>query len=133
MRAYPQNSPHAAARIVALGLLADGRLDPRELRVLDEMSAHELLGLSHDAMRDVIAELCEDLLAEASAAHACAIDPYQQAQLLGEVTDPELRARVLSLCQAVVEADDEISEGEAIVLTQAVEHWGMERQMLAPH
>jgi hypothetical protein len=33
---------------------------------------------------------------------------------------------------AVVGADAQVTEGEAIVLTAAVEHWGLHRDMLAP-
>ena len=133
MRTYPQNSPQAAARIVALGMLADGHLDAAELSVLQSLRASEQLGLSAQEMHAVVQDLCEDLLSAASVtwADACTIDPAQQASLLAEVTDPVLQAKVLSLCVAVVEADAHVSEGEAIVLGQAVEHWGLQRAMLA--
>ena len=34
MRPYPRNSPRAAARIVALTLLADGKLQPVDCRTV---------------------------------------------------------------------------------------------------
>ena len=134
MRNYQQNSPQAAARIVALSLLADGHLDAAELAVLHRLRAHEQLGLSADDLHGVVQSLCEDLLsgAEVTWADACTIDPYLQSQILAEVTDPALQAKVLALCVAVVEADAHVSEGESIVLSQAVEHWGMQGAMLAP-
>ena len=95
--------------------------------------APEQLGLSPQALHAVVQDLCEDLLSAASVtwADACTIDPAQQASLLAEVTDPVLQAKVLALCVAVVEADAHVSEGEAIVLGQAVEHWGLQQAMLA--
>ena len=45
MRSYPRNSPQAAARIVALAMLADGDLTRTELDALDQLDAHEQLGL----------------------------------------------------------------------------------------
>ena len=45
MRHYPPNSPHAAGRIVAMALLADGHLSRLELDVLDRMELHTQLGL----------------------------------------------------------------------------------------
>ena len=37
MRKYPQNSPQAAARILALTIIADGDLDKAEFALLDEL------------------------------------------------------------------------------------------------
>ena len=39
MRTYPHNSPQAAARIVALAMLADGQLCVEEILVLDYVQA----------------------------------------------------------------------------------------------
>ena len=36
MRSYPNDSPQATARILALAMVVDGHLAPSELRVLDE-------------------------------------------------------------------------------------------------
>jgi hypothetical protein len=37
---------------------------------------------------------------------------------------------VLRLCVAVVEADGHVAEGESIMLVEAVEQWGLHREML---
>ena len=49
---------------------------------------------------------------------------------MAEVDEPALRARVLSLCMSVVQADGHVAEGESIVLGAAVEHWGLHSMML---
>ncbi len=41
---YPRNSPHAAARIVALTLISNGGITASELAVLEAMQAHEQPG-----------------------------------------------------------------------------------------
>lgn len=134
MRTYPTNSPEAAARIVALAMLADGYLSPSELAVLDRQKAHLQLGLAHEEIDAVLHGFCEDLLAgtRQSWADNCQIDERTLAQLMSEVDDPELRRRVLQLCVSVVEADEQVTEGESIVISAAVEHWGMQLEML-PH
>lgn len=33
MRSYPTNSPAAVARLIAMAMLADGRLDNREIEI----------------------------------------------------------------------------------------------------
>jgi uncharacterized tellurite resistance protein B-like protein len=132
MRSYPVNSPQAAARIVALTLLADGHLCKAELDMLAQQRAAEQLGLSSSELQDIVRVFCEDLLAGARTdwSDACSIDPRTLAELMAEIDDPELRLKLIKLCVAIVEADDHLAEGEATVLTAAVEHWQMQRMML---
>ena len=131
MRSYPTNSPQAAARIVALTMLADGHLAKSELDVIERQGAHEQLGLDLETMQSVLHGFCEDLLhsAHLTWSDACRIDPRTLAQLMAEVDDPALRMKVLQLCLKVVQADDHVAEGETIVLGAAVEHWGLHREM----
>lgn len=132
MRPYPTDSPQAAARIVALTMLADGHLCKRELDVLKRLRLDERLGLDPAEWRAVLHGFCEDLLAsaDAAAAHTCSVDPHTLASLLGEIVDPALRRTVLRLCLAVVESDEHVSDGEWTVVSAAVEQWGLEHEML---
>ena len=134
MRTYPNNSPQAAARIVALAMLADGQISRSEIEVLDRLRCHEQLGLRPDEMRTVVHSLCDDMLstAELTWATACQVDPRTLAILMAEIDDPELRLKVLALCVAVIEADGRVVPNEAIVLTAAVEQWGLQRRILQP-
>jgi hypothetical protein len=127
MRNYPRNSPQAAARIVALTLLADGHLGKAELDTLERLDAPRVLGLARGELDAVLQTFCEDLL---SAAHltwadTCRIEPDTLAELMAEVDDPALRLRLLRLCLALIDADDLVAEGEAIVLDAALTHWGL--------
>ena len=127
MRTYPLNSPHAAARIVALTLVSDGQLKNAELDALEAVHAHERLGLSRDELRWVVHGFCADLLADAQwrGDDDCHIEPETIERLLGEVDQRQLRRTVLQLCVAVVHADREVHEGESVVLLAAMEHWGL--------
>lgn len=134
MRSYPTDSPHAAARIVALTLVADGHVSKTELDVLDRVGACRQLGLDPHAMHSVLQAFCEDLL-QAGHPHwadACQVDPRTLSQLMAEIESPALRIKVLRLCVAVVEADDHVADGESIVLVSAVEQWGLHHEMLTP-
>lgn len=134
MRSYPTNSPEAAARIVALTMLADGHLSQSELNVLRRSGGSEPLGLEPGRLHDVVHALCEDLLhgAQVSWSGTCRVDPHTLSQLLSEIDDPTLRERVLALCVQVAEADDHVSDGESLVLTHAVEQWGLHARMFHP-
>jgi hypothetical protein len=133
MRPYPTDSPQAAARIVALVLLSDGQLSRSELAAVDHLQVHAALGLDRAGLRLVIHELCEDLLDEAHLAwaDACRVTPRSLEALLADVADPALRRTVLGLCVRLAEVDGRIADGEAALLVAAVEHWGLQREMLA--
>lgn len=134
MRTYPHDSPEAAARIVSLAMLADGHLGQNELDAVARLPPQARFGLEPADWREVMHAFCEDLLSSAPTAwaDACRIDPRTLQQLLAEVQDPALRQRVLQACVAVAEADGWVSDGESIVLTAAIEQWGLHRQMFEP-
>ncbi len=132
MRTYPNNSPQAAARIVAVATLADGHLCKPELDVLDRLRAHAQLGLQPEEFHCVVHAVCEDLLsaAQLTRVNACRIDPGTLARLMAEIDDPLLRLTVLRLCVSVIEADGHVADGESVVLLAAVEQWGLHRWIL---
>lgn len=134
MRKYAKNSPQAAARIVALTLIADGDIGQAELALLDDLAVHQQLGLDRDELHAVIDTFCEDLLSskQLELADVCPVDEYTLAELMGEIDDPALRRKVLDLCVRLAEVDDQVAEGESVVLSAAVAHWSLQYQMLSP-
>ena len=131
MRSYPANSPQAAARIVALTLVADGDIGDAEIEWLDRLMVHEQLGLARHELHAVLDTFCEDLLSsdQLKWADACPVDERTLADLMGEIQDPALRLKLLRLCVELAESDAHVDEGESIVLVAAVEHWGLQREM----
>jgi len=132
MRIYPCNSPQAAARIVALTVLADRDIDRTEFDLLDRLAVHEQLGIDRQEFHAVLDGLCEDLLSSEQLkwADACPVDDRTLAELVGEIKDPALQRRLLRLCIGIAEANGQVAEGESIVLTAALEHWGLHHEML---
>ena len=134
MRTYPNNSPQAAARIVALAILADGHLCQSELDALDGVDAYKQLGLRPLELHAIVRSLCEDLL---TCSHrnweaACRVDPGTLTALLAEIDDRHLRAKVLRLCATVIAADEHVTEGEAVFLAAAVDRWRLPRDKSGP-
>jgi uncharacterized tellurite resistance protein B-like protein len=131
MRTYPQNSPHAAARIVALALVADGHLCKAELDQLRLLGAAEQLGLADAELQAVTHAFCEDLLATAQHGweDACRVDPGTLRALLAEVDEPSLRMAVLALCLSIVQADDHVADGESMVIASMVEQWDLQHAL----
>ena len=134
MRSYPANSPQAAARIVALTVVADGDIGDAEIEWLDRLVVHEQLGLARHELHALLDLFCEDLLSSEQLkwADACPVDERTLAALMGEIQDPVLRLKLLRLCVELAEVDAHVDGGESIVLVAAVEHWGLHREMFRP-
>ena len=100
--------------------------------MLRDLDAASQLGLPPQRLYTALREFCEDLLATSDAcwSRACRIDEQSMAAMLREVQDRALRERLMKLCIAVVEADGRIDDGESIVLTTAVEQWGLDSTSL---
>ena len=125
MRTYPSNSPEAAARIVALTMLADGHVCRSEMRALDALHAGAQLQLTPEQLQAVLRGLSEDLLACAYPqwGSACQMDGNALGALLAEVSDPALRATTLALCRQLAQADAHSSPAEERLMERLAGHW----------
>lgn len=134
MQTHAIDSPQACACIVALALVADGNIGPEELQCLDRLDAHERLGMSRDEMLTVMSEFCVDLMQEAPEKWSPTgpLDELELTRIMARVTQPALRQRVLHLCVQLVEADGCVDQAESTLVNAAVEHWGLQRQMMQP-
>lgn len=131
MRSYPTDSPQAAARIVALTVVADGDIGDAELHWLDRLAVYQQLGMTRRELHALLDTFCEDLLSSGQLkwADTCPVDERTLAQLMSEIQDPALRRKLLRLCVDLAEVDARVDEGESTVLVAAVEHWGLHREM----
>ncbi len=125
MRNYPCNSPEAAARLVALVLIADGHVSRVELDALETMQVEQTLGLAPGGFAEVVQHTCEDLMLGASgqASLVCQVDEQTLDLLLDEVTDPALQQCTLLLAAAVAVADRHMADAESVVLEAAHRRW----------
>lgn len=127
MRTYPRNSPEAAARIVALALIADGHVSRSEIEALQHLHVDRELGLAPGSFATHVHQLCEDLLmgAYASGPMVSLIDEATLASLLDEVDAPALQHKVLRLVEAAAGADQHLADAEATVIEAVRAHWGL--------
>lgn len=125
MRSYPRNSPHAAARLVALALIADGHVCPSEVQALRRCGFEAGLGLGPQDLGEVLQALCEDLLQMAlpSGSLAASVESSVVEALAREVDDPALRQHVLAAIAAAAAADGQLADGEEFVLEALQRQW----------
>jgi hypothetical protein len=126
MRSYPRNSPEAAARIVALLLIADGHVCRSEIETLKHLQLEQTLGLPDGRFGQVMHTLCEDLLLGAAGTGSlmCSVDASTLAALMAEIDEPSLQRSVLRLVNAAADADDHLADAGTLVLEAARRHWG---------
>ncbi|MFT3734842.1 MAG: hypothetical protein QM776_07435 [Rhodocyclaceae bacterium] len=125
MKRYPQNSPQAAARILALSMLADGELEPSELTSLRLGAATSRLGLTRDAFNDVLEDFCADLMSNTwiDASGNCVVTPVLMREIFSEVDDPHLRNEIARLIGHVIRADSRLHYGESVMLQTLIHSW----------
>ena len=128
MRHYPSDSPESMGRLVALTLMADGAIDASELKQLDHTDTIRRLGLNEESFDRVIHELCDDMLSSAHRTPAghLELDVKSIDHLLTEVQHPLLQKQVLRMMLDVVNADSELSGGEAVLVAEAMKFWGID-------
>lgn len=121
----------AAARVLALMVAANGRVDPRELDALDQLHAFARLGLPRAQFSALVQDCLREVgtgLAECSWLRAR--DQAYVDLLLDEVTDPQERLMVCRLAAAAVTADGQVSADERLVFDHALGRWHISRSML---
>jgi hypothetical protein len=127
LRVYPANSPRAKARLIALALLADGRLADGELDALDRNGAFVRLGIARDLFFEVLADFCADLLRLPEGQRKALLTPAMLAGLFAEIDKGEDRTMLLQLIFELAHSDGTISGNEEILLQQAIENWTVAR------
>jgi hypothetical protein len=127
VRSYPTDSPEAAARIVALVLIADGQMCSSELEQLTKLGAERALGLEPHLLPHLVYTLREELHARRgeTGSPVNGIDDAMLASLLAEIRDPALQGTVLRLSQAAAQADGRVVDGEAWVVQAARKQWNL--------
>jgi hypothetical protein len=116
MQSLPVNSPQAAARVLAMALVADGHYSMTELRALDRLDAPARLGLSPEAFKDVLDRFCQDLLAIGNGRWTGMVDGDTRQQLMAEITLPDLQDLIAQQCEALTLADGHLADGEVDLL-----------------
>lgn len=126
-----KHETESAARLLALVVASNGRVDPRELAMLDELDAFErlgvlrarVIGLAQDSVREQAAEPAPRLWLSLGA-------QWQLDHLLDDVADPAQRLLLCRLAAAVVTADGRVTSDERQVYTHMLARWGISDAMV---
>lgn len=131
MRSYPTNSPEALARLVAMAILADGRLDNREVDWIKQNDTAALLGVDRDTLIQVLLDCCRDVINEAEQERVFLLEDHRLARLADDLTDPALQKVALSAMLILAKSDGSVSEGEETLLRFLMSRWSLALEDLA--
>lgn len=125
MRTYEVNSPQAAGRILALMMIVDGNLASAELQAMHSSKILEHIELEPGAFQLLLQNLCDDMLT--STVHgAVQLSNGVIDSLLDEISEPDLRRKLLQAMWKIADADDWLADGEAVLLARASAVWSAE-------
>ena len=131
MRNYPVDSPHAAARVLALTLIADGGVSQKELNTLAGLADAQAIGIEPGLMDEVLQQLCQDLEMVSRRRWGRELEPAQLDPLLDEVRAPLLRSRVLQLAYNIAQSDGRLSDSEGRLISHMNRRWHPESWAIA--
>lgn len=126
MRRYRPNSPEAMARVLAMTLLADARLDDRELAAMERLQIYRLLGVTELEFASIVSDYCSDLVRSSAGSHAIdLLDSARIAEIVSEVDEPKRRLELARVILTLLKSDGEFSDSELSMLRQVLNHWNL--------
>lgn len=125
MHNYALNSPQAAARLLALSMIADGNVCRSEVDAVRQLGSEAALGLPPGGLATVLQTLCEDLLysAHSNGSLTSCIEDALLESLIRDVDDPALQRKIMEAIAVTASADGHLSDGERIVLEALQRCW----------
>lgn len=122
----------ASARVLALMVVANGAIDPKELATLEELDAFRRIGVPRErfeALADDCLKTFGQHLGECSWLRAP--DQVYVDRLLDAIDDPAQRLLLCRLAAAAITADGHVSSDERLVYEHALTRWRIDQTMVA--
>ena len=127
MKTYPPNSPEAVARVIAMTMITDARLDDRELEVMDRLFLYDIMGLDREAFSAVVRTYCDDLVRHGGAegGRIDLMDRERIDDIIGQVDDPERRLQTARMIATVAKADGHLHDAELALFRHVLTRWNL--------
>lgn len=129
---YTHSPSEAPARVLALTVVSNGRIDERELRILDELDAFQRLGVPRQRFVELAQTCLDDLGADLAQRSWLSLDDsLYLVGLLDAIADPGQRLLICRLAAAVITADGNVSGSERRVYGFTLARWGISEEQVA--
>jgi uncharacterized tellurite resistance protein B-like protein len=125
---YVTDSPAAIARAVALTMMADASVHPKELDALDAIDLYAKLGLTREEFLGVASECFADAMLDMRARDRLTLlDDALVDRILADVQDPRARELAYRASVALLPADGRLNDSELAVLQRMLDTWRLPR------
>lgn len=127
-----RQTPSPSAHLVALAVAANGRIDDRELSMLEGLDAFRRLGVSRPQFHALAQGYLNGLGRRLAQRQWLGLsDRLQVAPLLRAVEDPGDRLTICRLAAAVIIADGRVTADERALYRHLLATWGISETMVA--
>ena len=132
MKTYSKDSPEAMARVLAMTMITDARLDDRELDAMDRLRLYELMGLSREDFSRVVKDYCDDLLhgGGASTGKIDLMDRDRIDAVIDSIGDSSMRLKTAHMILAIAKADGQLHDTELALFRHVLSRWGLSLEQL---
>jgi tellurite resistance protein len=129
---YPDNSPEALLRVIAMFIVSDGEVADAELDVCERLGVLTAVGGDRETFAKVFDAYCDDLIAHAGTRRMVALaDADWVEAILAPITDPARRRLLAQTLLVVARSDGWFADAELKVVRQMLDHWGLTLEDLA--
>ena len=126
MKTYSDNSPEAIARVLAMTMITDAKLDDRELDAMETLGIYTRLGLTKEEFAIVVADYCDELIEEGDIDGKINLMDHDRIEaILAPVTDPSRQVDVAAMALLIAKADGGIHDTELELLRTILDRWDL--------
>lgn len=126
MKTYSDNSPEAIARVLAMAMITDAKLDDRELDAMESFGIYARLGLTKEEFAIVVADYCDELVEAGDIDGKINLMDHDRIEaILAPVTDAARQLDVVAMVLAIVKADGGIHDTELELLRTILDRWDL--------
>jgi hypothetical protein len=125
------DADQAAAQVVAMMVAANGRIDDRELRLLEELDAFGRLGISRREFVDLAQSCLVDVGADLSERSWLSLDDSLYLLRRLDAVDGPQRLLVCRLAAAAITADGRVTASQRHVYGFTLARWAISQEEVA--
>jgi uncharacterized tellurite resistance protein B-like protein len=126
MKTYYKDSPQAMALVLAMTMIADAKLDDRELEIMDRLHFYDVLGLTKAEFSRVVKAYCDEVVATGSSEGKVDLMDHARIDAIADlVEEPARRMAVAQMMLNIVKADDALHDAELTLLRHVLARWNI--------
>ncbi len=126
LTAYPDNSPEALLRVIAMFIVSDGEVADAELEICQRLGVLAAVGGDRETFARVFDSYCDDLIQHAGTRRTVALADAEWVEaILAPVTDLAHRRLLAQTLLVVARSDGWFADAELKVVRQMLDHWGL--------